>query len=102
MLDPASAMVSLLNQYLRAPEAVSLLLHQDPNHDVMQVRVTEKAIAGLPLRDLRLPNDVLILEIVRDGQAIVPHGFSTLKIADEITIIGSPNSLTEVTLKLGY
>lgn len=102
VLDPASAMVSLLNQYLRAPEAVNLLLHQDPDHDVMQVRVTEKAIDGLQLRDLRLPSDVLILEILRDGQVIVPHGFSTLKIADEVTIVGSPNSLTEVTLKLGY
>lgn len=102
VLDPASAMVSLLNQYLRAPEAVNLLLHQDPDHDVMQIRVTEKAIDGLPLRDLRLPGDVLILEIVRDGQIIVPDGFSTLKIADEVTVIGSPNSLTEVTLKLGY
>lgn len=102
VLDPTSAMVSLLNQYLRAPEAVNLLLQQDPNHDVMQVRVTEKAIDGLPLRDLRLPGDVLILEIVRDGQIIVPNGFSTLKIADEVTILGSSDSLTEVTLKLGY
>ncbi|GAB5490957.1 MAG: cation:proton antiporter [Phototrophicaceae bacterium] len=102
VLDPASAMVSLLNQYLRAPEAVNLLLHQNPDHDVMQVRVTERAMDGLQLRDLRLPSDVLILEILRDGQVIVPHGFSTLKMADEVTIIGSPNSLTEVTLKLGY
>ncbi len=102
VLDPASAMVSLLNQYLRAPEAVNLLLHQNPDHDVMQVRVTEKAIDGLQLRDLRLPSDVLILEILRDDEVIVPHGFSNLKIADEVTIVGSPDSLTEVTLKLGY
>lgn len=102
VLDPASAMVSLLNQYLRAPEAVNLLLHQNPDHDVMQVRVTEKAIDGLQLRDLRLPSDVLILEILRNDEVIVPHGFSNLKIADEVTIVGSPDSLTEVTLKLGY
>lgn len=102
VLDPASAMVSLLNQYLRAPEAVNLLLHQNPDHDVMQIRVTEKAIDGLQLRDLRLPSDVLILEILRNDEVIVPHGFSNLKIADEVTIVGSPDSLTEVTLKLGY
>ncbi len=102
VLDPTSAMVSLLHQYLRAPEAVNLLLHQDPDHDILQVRVAEKAIDGLPLRDLRLPGDVLILEILRDGQVIVPHGFSTLKVADEVTLVGSPNSLSEVVLKLGY
>lgn len=102
VLDPASAMVNLLDRYLRAPEAVNLLLHQDPDHDVMQVKVTEKTIDGMPLRDLRLPGDVLILEILRDGQIIVPHGFTHLKISDEVTIVGSPNSLSEVVLKLGY
>ncbi|MGB7338814.1 MAG: cation:proton antiporter [Phototrophicaceae bacterium] len=102
VLDPASAMVNLLHRYLRAPEAVNLLLHQDPEHDVMQVKVTEKAVDGLPLRDLRLPGDVLILEILRDGQIIVPHGFTRLKISDDVTIVGSPNSLSEVVLKLGY
>lgn len=102
VLDPASAMVHLLQQYLRAPEAVNLLLHQDPDHDVMQVKVTEKAMNGIQLRDLRLPGDVLILEILRDGQVIVPHGFTRLKITDEVTLVGSPDSLSEVVLKLGY
>ena len=57
-------------------------------------------VDGLPLRDLRLPTDVLILEIMRDGQTIVPHGFSNVRVGDEITVIGSPNSLTKVMLKL--
>lgn len=101
VLDPASAMVTLFHQYLRAPEAVNLLLHQDPDHDVVQIRVTEKAINGLPLRDLRLPSDVLILEILRDGQIIVPHGFSKLRMSDELTLMGSPASLNEVALRMG-
>jgi Trk K+ transport system NAD-binding subunit/Kef-type K+ transport system membrane component KefB len=100
VIDPASAMVHLLDQTINAPEAVDLLLQQDPDHTLMQIRVTDRAVDGLPLRDLRLPADVLILEIARDGQAIVPHGFSTLRISDEVTAIGSPASLAEVALKL--
>ena len=102
VIDPTSAMVHLLDQSIHAPEAVDLLLQQDPDHQIAQIRVEEKAVDGLPLRDLRLPGDVLILEICRGGHAIVPHGFSTLHVSDEITMIGSPNSLAEVTLKLGY
>lgn len=101
VIDPASAMVHLLEQSITAPEAVNLLLHQDPQHEFAQVKVTERALDGLPLRDLRLPSDVLVLEILRDGQVIVPHGFSTLRLSDELTLVGSPNSLTEVSLKLG-
>ena len=101
VIDPASAMVHLLDQSVNAPEAVDLLLQQDPEHEIAQVTVAEQAVNGLPLRDLRLPGDVLILEITRDGHAIVPHGFSTLRMNDAVTMIGSPNSLTEVKLKLG-
>lgn len=100
VIDPASAIVYLLEQSINAPEVVDLLLHQDPDHDVSQITITERSVDGLPLRDLRLPTDVLILEIMRDGQTIVPHGFSNVRVGDEITVIGSPNSLTKVTLKL--
>lgn len=100
VIDPASAMVHLLEQSINAPEAVDLLLQQDPDHEIMQIKVVDKAVDGLPLRDLRLPSDVLILEIIRDGHAVVPHGFSILRANDEITLIGSPDSLSEVSLKL--
>lgn len=102
VIDPASAMVNLLDQTIHAPEAVDLLLQQDPEHSIAQITVADKAIDGLPLRDLRLPPDVLILEIIRDGSVIVPHGFSVLRVKDEVTAIGSPHSLSEVALKLGY
>jgi Trk K+ transport system NAD-binding subunit len=102
VIDPSLAMVHLLEQSVNAPEAVKLLLQQDPDHQVAQITVTDKAIGGLQLRDLRLPGDVLILEISRNGQVIVPHGFSELRMSDKVTLIGSIDSLTEVTLKLGY
>ncbi len=101
VIDPASAMVHLLDQSISAPEAVDLLLQQDPEHELSQITVTERSVAGLPLRDLRLPGDVLILEIIRDGLVIVPHGFSTLRLNDKVTLIGSPNGLAEVKFKIG-
>lgn len=102
VIDPASAMVHLLDQSITAPEAVNLLLHEDPDYEFSQITVHEKAVDGMPLRDLRLPGDVLVLEINRDGHSIVPHGFSVLRVSDELTLVGSPNSLSEVALKLGY
>ena len=102
IIDPASAMVHLLDQSITAPETVDLLLQEDPDHQITQVTIAEKAIDGLQLRDLRLPGDVLILEIVHDGRVVVPHGFSTLRLKDKVTVLGSPDSLAEVALKLGY
>ncbi len=102
MIDPATAMVSLLDQYVRTPEAAELLMHRDPDYDLVQVRVTQEDVAGKLLRDLRLPTDVLVLEINRKGQPIVPHGSSSILIGDKVTLVGKPESLEQVTLRFGY
>lgn len=100
VLDTTTAMVNLLHQYVQSPDAVELLLFQDPDHEIMQITVCDDSLNGLALRDLRLPRDVLVLEIKRNGQAIVPHGFSTLNCGDEVTLIGSPDGLAQAALKM--
>jgi Trk K+ transport system NAD-binding subunit/Kef-type K+ transport system membrane component KefB len=102
IVDPTSAMVNLLSQSVRAPQSTSILLQQDSGREIMQVTVNNPELDGLLVRDLRLPEDVLFLEVARNGQAIVPGGYTTLKLRDEVTLLGQPESLSEVTLKLGY
>jgi len=101
IIDPATAMVNLLEQAVRAPQSLNLLLHTDPVYDVVQMTVTNREIDGRLVRDLRLPADVLLLEISRDGQGIVPHGYTRLRLGDELTIVGKPDSLREVSLRIG-
>lgn len=99
---PASAMVSLLDRYVRAPQSTALIMDEDPEHEVVQITVTDRDIDGLLLRELRLPSDVLVLDIRRDGIAIVPEGHSALRLNDEVTLIGKVSSLAEVTRRFGY
>jgi Trk K+ transport system NAD-binding subunit/Kef-type K+ transport system membrane component KefB len=102
VLDPASAMVSLLNQSVRAPHTAAVLLHQDSGREMVQVTISNADVDGLLVRDLRLPNDVLFLDLTRNGNSIVPHGYTRVQLQDEVTIIGKASSLEEATLKLGY
>ncbi|NDJ34475.1 MAG: potassium transporter TrkA, partial [Chloroflexi bacterium] len=102
IVEPASAMVNLLDQAVRAPQTALLTLHEDPTYEIIQVTVTNPAVNGRPIRDLRLPTDVLVLEVVRRGQSIVPGGYTPIRRGDEVTLIGSRSSLEEATLKLGY
>lgn len=99
---PTSAVVNLLAQFVRAPQSAALLLQQDPASKTVQVTVTDPDVSGLLLRDLRLPGDVLVLGITRDGTSIVPHGHTRLRLNDEVVLIGAPERLAEVTLRLGY
>lgn len=102
IVDPASAIVNLLSQSVIAPQSTSILLHQDSGREILQITVNNTEVDGILVRDLRLPDDVLFLEVARNGQSIVPSGYTRLKVMDEVTLLGQPQSLSEVTLKLGY
>lgn len=102
VLDPANAMVHLLDHFVRAPQLAAIVFEDDPDHDVIQVTITDPSIDGLHLRELILPDDVLVMAIVRRGHSIVPHGYTNLHLEDELTLIGPTNHLDEVALKLGY
>ncbi len=102
VVDQASAMVNLLDQSVRATQTTALLLHQDLGRELVQVTVSNPDVAGQLVRDLRLPQDVLFLDVSRNGQSIVPNGYTRLNLRDEITLIGKADSLEEATLKLGF
>ena len=99
IVEPATAMVGLLDHFVRAPVATSLLLGMDKEHDTEDIEVLDKDIHGIALRDLRLPNDVLILSVKRKGQMVVTHGYTRLRLGDIMTIVGSQESLDELRLK---
>lgn len=102
VVDPAIAMVHLLDQSVRAPNSAELLLHRNPDFTIGQVTVTNPDIHNLLVRDIRLPNDVLLLDIRRNGHSLVPDGYTRLHLEDEVTVLCKSGSLDVVTLKLGF
>ena len=99
VVDPSTAMVSLLDHFVRSPQATSLLLGMEKGQDSRDIEILNPDIHGLTLRDLRLPGDVIILSIIRGGQSIITHGYTRLRLRDIITVVGSIKSLEEVQLK---
>ncbi|HNP95058.1 MAG TPA: cation:proton antiporter [Cyclobacteriaceae bacterium] len=101
IIDPSTAMVSLLDHFVRSPNATSLLLGMDRSQDTQDIEITNRDIHGMTLRDLRLPTDVIILSVKRKGQMIISHGYTRLRLKDIVTMVGSPKSLVEVRTKFG-
>jgi Trk K+ transport system NAD-binding subunit len=66
---------------------------------MIDIEVCDPILDGQFIRDLRLPLDTLILSVSRDGQTLVSHGYTRLKLHDKVTVVGSPKSLEEVVLK---
>jgi len=99
IINPATAMVSLLDHFVRSPNAASLLLGMDSDQDTIDIEIRNKDIHGIRLRDLRLPSDVLVLSVKRKGQLLVSHGYTRLRLGDVITLVGSDDSLQKLKFK---
>jgi Trk K+ transport system NAD-binding subunit/Kef-type K+ transport system membrane component KefB len=102
IVDPTSAMVSLLKQTVQAPQSAAVLLRQDSGRELVQVTINNPDVSGQLLRDLRLPSDVLFLDVTRDGNVILPNGYTRLKQGDEVTLIGREPNLGDAMMKLGF
>ena len=99
IVDPATAMVSLLDHMVRSPSAASLLLGTDESQDIVDIEVRDRSLNGKAIRDLQLPQDTIILSLHRDGSTLITHGYTQLKLGDQVTVVGSVASLDELMLR---
>ena len=100
VMHPTTAMVSLLEHFVRAPIATSLLLGMDETQDSIDIELRNSDYHGITLRDLRLPSDVIILSVTRGDHPIISHGYTRLRLGDVVTMVGSNDSLDKVRLNL--
>ena len=96
VVDPTTAGVQLLEEYVRNPSATSLLLGLSDNQDIVELELLEPALNGTALRNLRLPLDVLVLSIRRQGTLIFAQGSTRIYLGDRITVMGTPASTQQV------
>lgn len=99
IVDPSTAIVSLLDHFVRSPAAASLLMGMHKNRDIVDLNIKNPDMFGLALRDLRLPFDTIIMSVKRRGVLFVPHDFTRLEAGDLVTMVGSLNSLKEIALR---
>lgn len=101
IVDPNTAMVSLLDNFVRSPVAASMLLGTEEGQSTIDVELRDRSLHGVALRNLRLPSDLIILSVKRKGQSIISHGYTRLRRKDIVTVVGSPESLIKLQLMFG-
>lgn len=98
IVDPFTAIVSLLDHFVRSPHATSLLLGMEENNDTVEIEIRNSNMHGMALRNIRLPDDILILSVMRGGHFVLSHGYTRLRIGDWVTIVGKKSSIEKVQL----
>ena len=101
VVEPRTAMVNLLDQFVRSPSAARLLLGMEKDREIIEFKLRNADLRGVAIRDLHLPLDLHILSIRREGQLILSVGFTRLCIGDWLTVMGSRISLEQMMLLFG-
>lgn len=99
VVEPSTAVVSLLEHTVRSPIGASLLLGMDERQDVVDVEIRNPELNGIRLSDLHLPLEVLVLSVSRGERTIISHGYTRLHVGDRVTMVGLQEKLDEVMVR---
>jgi len=100
-LSPRTATANGVLRFVRGGVAkVATFLHGDAEVIELEVAVDSPADGEL-VRDLDLPNDVIIAAIVRDGKAQIGRGRSRMRGRDHVVVIALPGAVDDVRRILG-
>jgi Trk K+ transport system NAD-binding subunit len=94
--EPQAAAYALDNQIER-PSLARWMNDLGDGHDIIEIEVTAKHIAGKSIRELsdEIPGGCLIAEIGRGDDAHVPTADETIESGDRITFLGDSTAVNK-------
>lgn len=95
MINPSMSPVVELEYLLLFPSVTSLMTDLEDEHDIVEVSVLSPELTRRPLRDLDLPDGVMIVLVRRDNDVVYPRGHTRLQIGDRITVMGPLEAVQE-------
>jgi Kef-type K+ transport system membrane component KefB/Trk K+ transport system NAD-binding subunit len=94
---PALFRPSLLALMARSPDIFKLLTSPTDDQDVREICLQNPQIDGQHLSTLDLADNVLIMAVSREGDILIPHGKTRLKIGDRLTLLGNKEEVDKVS-----
>ncbi len=98
VVEPQTAVVSLLEHFVRSPVGTSLLLGMGEQQDMIDLEIRDPQLNDVSLKDIRLPLDVLVVSVQREGHTLVSRGYLKFKLGDKVTMVGPMDKLEEARL----
>ena len=65
-----------------------------------RVREENKELTGIPLKDLKIREGVLLCAVLRNGTVVIPRGNDTIEQGDRVVIVTTMKQLTDLSMIL--
>jgi trk system potassium uptake protein TrkA len=101
-LSQAELMAHLIQEEMSLGDMMTLLKLHKGQYSLVEEKVDYKAIAaGKAVHELDLPEECILVAIIREGQLIVPHGNTVLEPLDEVLALVHASQLQKLAGLLG-
>ncbi len=97
IVSPRHITVSTILQHIRRGRIHSVHTLREGFGELIEAEaLATSSLVGTPLRDVDLPNGVLIGAIVRDGQVISPRGDTVIEAHDRVVLFAAADAVRKV------
>ena len=87
-LNESTILAHLIEEEMSLGDMMTLLKLRRGQFSLIEVVVPPKAkAAGIPIKDLSLPDQCVIIAVIRKGNMIVPRGATIIEVGDEVLAI---------------
>jgi trk system potassium uptake protein TrkA len=96
-ISPTDSMVSSILQFIRTSNVRSVHSLSGGKVEVTELSVSEGSrVKDKPLRKVKLPQDTLVLSVIRDDQDIIPDGGFRFQSGDHVIVITGRESVSKI------
>jgi len=97
VVSPRNITVSTILQHIRRGRIHSVHTLREGFGELIEAEAIEtSSLVGPPLRDVKLPQGVLLGAIVRDGTVICPRGDTVIEAKDRVVLFAASEAVREV------
>ncbi len=97
VINPELITAIEISQILRTPAALDVEDFASGKVRMLEVKIKDDSLfAGIPLAQLKLPDNVLITGIMRKDKVIIPHGNDIIAARDNVFFLGAKEAIQEL------
>jgi trk system potassium uptake protein TrkA len=101
-LSQADLMAHLILEEMSLGDMMTLLKLRRGRYSLVEEKIAaDSSVVGRTIADLDLPEECVIVAIIRRGHLILPHGDTMLQIGDEVLALTSTEQLQRLAEILG-
>jgi trk system potassium uptake protein TrkA len=101
-LDQADIFARLIAEEMSLGDMMTLLKLRKGEFSIIEEKVhPESVAAGKAVRELNLPDECILIAVIRKGELMVPRGDSVLQPADEVLAVVRRSALGQLAYVLG-